>query len=384
MSSSDVLIIGAGAIGSAVAYYCTQQGLDVTVVEAGKPAGETSSKGEGHVRISDKTLAPEIELAQYSLSLYRDELSEQADYWDYQLRGGVMVSSTDASLESLHSTIAKQRQLGIEVEMLDVQQLRELEPALTAEVAGGALYPDDARLAPPKMVTRLLELAQQTGARLHTQTRVTGFLRDGERVTGVQTSRGDFSAGAVVNAGGPWSGQVAKLAGAYVPVEPRRGYVLVTEATEPRVFHEVSAAEYLDTVSSSEADLQGSAVIEALPSREILLGSSRERMGFSAEGGKAAVDLITRNAQTLFPFLQDVQIVGSRFGFRPYSPDHLPIIGPDAAVEGLWNATGHEGAGAGLAAGSGKLLAQVLSGSPPDLNLAPFSPARFISRGERG
>lgn len=375
--TSDLLIIGAGVIGAAVAYYCTQQGLSVQVVEAGEPAGETSSKGEGHARISDKTLGPEVELGHYTLDLYRGELAEYAHDWQYQPRGGVMTAADETSLAALEAAVEAQRGLGVEAEMLDAEEVRRLEPSIAPDLAGGAYYPDDARLNPPKLVHRLLQLAQQAGASLRTQTRVTEFLRPGDRVTGVKTTREEFSADVVVNAAGPWSAQVAALAGVDLPVEPRRGYVLVTEPLPPRINHEVTAAGYLETVGSSEAELQGSAVVEALPSGEILLGASRERVGFSTEGGDEAKELILRNAMELFPFLKEARITSSRFGFRPYSPDHLPIIGPDPRAPGLWHATGHEGAGVGLGAGTGKLLAQALAGAEPDLDLSPFTPQRF-------
>ena len=91
----------------------------------------------------------------------------------------------------------------------------------------------------------------------------------------------------------------------------------------------------------------------------------------------AAAARLARGAIGLFPMLADVRVMRSYLGFRPYSPDHLPVIGPDPRAPGLWHACGHEGAGIGLSAGTGRLIAQSLCGVEPDLDLAPFAPNRF-------
>ena len=96
----------------------------------------------------------------------------------------------------------------------------------------------------------------------------------------------------------------------------------------------------------------------------------------------SALKQMANNAISLFPFLRDVKIMRHYHGFRPYCPDHLPVIGHDERAPGLWHAAGHEGAGIGLSVGTGKLLAQALSGSVPDLDLAPFAPERFDAHTE--
>ena len=152
---------------------------------------------------------------------------------------------------------------------------------------------------------------------------------------------------------------------------------MVTEPLPPSVFHKVYAAEYVDNVGSSDAGLQCSPVVEGTPAGTILIGSSREKVGFSEETNYTALSTMGRNALSLFPFLKRVKILRHYFGFRPYSPDHLPSIGPDAAVPGLWHATGHEGAGIGLSVGTGKILTQMLTEQPPSIDSAAFAPARF-------
>ncbi len=228
------------------------------------------------------------------------------------------------------------------------------------------------------LTAHLLRLARERGATVSTDTTVTGFVRDGDRVTGVRTSRGTVSAPAVINAAGTWAGEIARLAGVSVPVLPRRGFVLVTEPLPPRTIqHKVYAGEYVANVLSSDQGLQTSPVIEGTDSGTVLIGSSRERVGFDQTVSLRVLAALAVKALALFPMLRSVQVLRSYLGFRPYCPDHLPVIGPDPRAPGLWHASGHEGAGIGLSTGTAKLLIQALTEQPVSLDLMPFAPERF-------
>lgn len=380
-SATDVLVIGAGAVGAAIAFYCVRAGLTVRVIDRGLPGSGTSSRCEGNILISDKDHGAELELSHYSLGLWSGELSEFAHLWEFERKGGIIVASRDSSLVSLRRALAVQREHGIRVEEMDIPALREIEPFVTDQAVGAAHYPDDSQVMPMMVVNHLLAMAQRGGAVVTPHCEVTGLVRDGDRVIGVSTARGEIHAGAVINATGPWAAQIAEMAGSSLPVAPRRGYVMVTEAQPPRVFHKVYAAEYIDNVGTSDSSLQTSPVVESTPAGSILIGSSRERVGFSDALSREALQQMARNAVELFPFLRDVRVLRHYHGFRPYSEDHVPMIGPDAQVRGLWHATGHEGAGIGCSVGTGKLIAQMISGEAPDLDMTPFSPARFAAAG---
>ncbi|GAB3191436.1 NAD(P)/FAD-dependent oxidoreductase [Nesterenkonia suensis] len=376
-TGSDVIVIGAGAVGAAIAYYCTVAGLQVRVVDRDRPGGGTSSRCEGNLLVSDKEHGPELDLANYSLGLWRGELAEFAHLWEFENKGGVIVASRESSMASLQRALLTQREHGIAVEEIDVAQLREHEPHIAPQAVGAAFYPDDCQVMPMLLVAHLLRMARERGAAVHSETPVTGFLSQGETITGVRTPVGDFAADVVINAAGPWAAELAAAAGVHVPVQPRRGHVLVTEPLPPRVFHKVYAAEYIDDVGSSEDGLQSSPVVESTPAGSILLGSSRERVGFDSTPSVEALRRIATNAAALFPFLSEVTILRHYAGFRPYSPDHVPVIGPDPRAPGLWHACGHEGAGIGLSVGTGRLLAQAITATSTDLDLGAFAPERF-------
>ncbi|SEB47457.1 NAD(P)/FAD-dependent oxidoreductase [Arthrobacter woluwensis] len=373
----DVLVIGAGVIGAATAYFAAKAGLSVTIVDQGLPASGTSSACEGNILVSDKELGPELELTRYSLSVWKGELAEHRHLWEFEAKGGIIVASRPSSLESLHRVMSVQRGFGVAVEELDPAALRRAEPHITPDALGGAYYPEDSQVQPMLVAAHLVRLATEAGAVFHAGATVTGMMRDGDRVTGVRTTRGDFAAGNVVNCTGTWAGEIGALAGVNVPVMPRRGFVMVTEPLPPMVHHKVYAAEYIDNVGSSDAGLQASPVVEGTPGGTILIGSTRERVGFDRTVSTEALRRLAQNATGLFPFLAGVRAIRHYHGFRPYCPDHLPVIGHDDRAPGLWHAAGHEGAGIGLSVGTGKLLSQALSGRAPDLDLTPFAPARF-------
>ena len=170
---------------------------------------------------------------------------------------------------------------------------------------------------------------------------------------------------------------MAELAGVQLPILPRRGFVLVTEPLPLTIHHKVYAGEYVANVLSSDEGLQTSPVVEGTASGTVLIGSSRERVGFDRTVSLQVLAQMAAKAVALFPLLGSVKVIRSYLGFRPYCPDHLPVIGHDPRAPGLWYASGHEGAGIGLAVGTAKLLIQALLGKPTDLDLSDFRPELF-------
>ncbi|HEX5829031.1 MAG TPA: FAD-dependent oxidoreductase [Candidatus Limnocylindrales bacterium] len=380
--SPDVIVIGAGIIGAACAHALTSAGLRVAVVERGGIASGTTSGGEGNILVSDKEPGPELELALLSARLWAvlaDDLG--ADTLEYEPKGGVVVAKAPETLGPLAGLVAQQRAAGVQVERVLAGGLRDLEPNLARDVAGGAWYPQDSQVQPMLATASLLARARANGATLHPGTSVTGFTRDAAgEVTGVRTDSPEtpsLDAPWVINAAGSWAGEVGALAGAPIPIMPRRGFILVTEPLPRVVRHKVYTAEYVANVASSDAGLETSVVIEGTRGGTVLIGASRERVGFDRSFSLPVLRRLATQAIGVFPFLADVSLLRSYLGFRPYCPDHLPVIGEDPRAPGLIHAAGHEGAGIGLAAATAHLLTQHVTGRPTDLDLTPFRPDRF-------
>ncbi|GGP77022.1 NAD(P)/FAD-dependent oxidoreductase [Streptomyces calvus] len=371
----DVVVVGAGMTGAACALYAARAGLSVTVVDRGPVAGGTTGAGEGNLLVSDKAPGPELQLALLSLGLWAETAKELGAAVEYEAKGGLVVARTPEALDSLRAFAAAQRAAGVTADPVTADGLHDLEPRLAPGLAGGVHYPQDAQVMPALAAAHLL---RASGARLLTGREVTRVLRaPGGAVRGVRTDRGDVQAPAVVNAAGTWGGELAARAGVLLPVLPRRGFVLVTEPLPPRIRHKVYAADYVADVASDSAALQTSPVVEGTAAGPVLIGASRERVGFDRSLSLPAVRALAAGATALFPFLSGVRALRTYAGFRPYLPDHLPAIGPDPRAPGLYHACGHEGAGIGLATGTGLLIAQSLTGRTPALDLTPFRPDRF-------
>ncbi|MET9972781.1 FAD-dependent oxidoreductase, partial [Streptomyces sp. NPDC006356] len=259
----DVLVIGAGIVGAACAYYCTAAGLRVAVVERGAIGSGTTSACEGNILVSDKEPGPELDLALLSSRLWQEiaeDLGRSAI--EYEAKGGVVVAGSRATAEGLRHLTAKQRTAGVDAADIGADELFELEPNVTREAVGGAFYAQDAQVQPTLAAARLLRRARLRGATVHVGTGVTGFVRDKRgAVTGVRTDSADIPvlhARWVINAAGTWAGQLSELAGAPVPVLPRKGFILVTEPLPRVVRHKVYTAEYVANVASSDAGLETS------------------------------------------------------------------------------------------------------------------------------
>ncbi|MBF9068684.1 FAD-binding oxidoreductase [Streptacidiphilus sp. NEAU-YB345] len=349
--------------------------MRVAVVDRGPVAGGTTGAGEGNLLVSDKTPGPELDLALASARLWRglaDQLGARAV--EYEPKGGLVVASDAQALGALRELAEGQRKAGVAAESVPAERLRELEPQLAPELAGGVHYPQDAQVQPALAAATLLRRARHTG-------RVD--LLTGTEVLGLSTGRvltdrhGTLHCDAVVNAAGTWGGEVAALAGSVLPVRPRRGFVLVTEPLPPLVRHKVYAADYVADVASGSAGLESSAVVEGTAAGPVLIGATRERVGFDRLLSVPALARLAAQATALFPALASVRAIRAYRGFRPYLPDHLPAIGRDAVHPWLFHACGHEGAGIGLAPATGLLIAQLVRGETPFLDPSPFDPARF-------
>jgi glycine/D-amino acid oxidase-like deaminating enzyme len=371
---ADVVVVGAGIVGAACAEALTAAGVRVVVVDSGAPAGGTTAAGEGNILVSDKEPGPELDLAiasrrEWPAVLAR--LPETVADVEWESKGGLVVATTDP--KPLEDFAAAQREAGVDAQVITPADAFELEPLLTRAVTAGVYYPEDAQLQPVLAATALLAAVRAGGGEVRAGVTALSVRRSAAgRVVGLETDAGVIRCSAVLNACGPWAGSFSKSAGGPIQVLPRRGMILVTAPLPECVRHKVYDADYVGAVGSGEADLQTSTVVESTRAGTVLIGSSRERIGFDDTIRVRVLRELARKAIGLFPFLGDVPVMRAYGGFRPYAPDHLPVIGPDPRIEGLWHATGHEGAGIGLAASTGRLITELFLGLDPHVDPNPF------------
>ncbi|WP_035737804.1 FAD-dependent oxidoreductase [Glycomyces arizonensis] len=380
MESADVVVIGAGIIGAACAEALSAAGVRVIVVDRGAPASATTASGEGNVLVSDKEPGPQLELAVASrrrwpvlLDELRELIGPRLASVEWEVKGGLAVATTAEAVGPLAALTAAQRASGVEVEDLDADRARELEPHLTEQITAVSHFPDDAQLQPVLATAALLAALRARGGEIHSGVTVDGIATDRSgAVVGARTGADAIPCRAVVNACGPWAGHFSATIGAPIDVLPRRGMVLVTAPLPRFVGRKVYDAGYVDAVASPEADLRTSAVVESTAAGTVLIGSSRRRTAFDDDLDVAVLRCLARGAIGLFPKLAGVPVMRAYGGFRPYTPDRLPVIGEDPRMPGLWHATGHEGAGIGLAAATGRLLADLFTGREPVVDPGPF------------
>jgi len=363
----DVVVIGAGVIGAACAYELAKRGLGVVVVEQGRGPQGASVACDGFVFLQSKSPGPSLALAQRSRRLF-DGLSEELGAeLDFSPTGGLILARTEEEGAFLRDRTETLSAAGVEVQLLPGPAVREMEPHVTRQVVAASHCALDAQVDPLKLVHAYLARGRALGVDVMTQARVTGIDAGpgGYRLTcGGRTA----TARHVVIAAGAWSAEVGALLGLSIPVRPRRGQLVVTEPAPALLSRPVMTADYLMAKSAGGAAAQESpgVSIEQTCGGTLLLGSTREFVGFDTRTTRDALGSIVARASAVLPPVAKLAIIRSYAGLRPYCDLGRPIIGPVPGREGLFVATGHEGDGIALAPITGRLVAEWVMGRRPE------------------
>ncbi|HMB03788.1 MAG TPA: glycine oxidase ThiO [Isosphaeraceae bacterium] len=370
--SSDVLVVGGGAIGGALAWALARRGLTVTMVEAGR-IGRGASRAAAGVLAPDRSAEtpPALAvLAADSLALWPDWLAELEERAETRLnfrKDGLLHLWVDPGAPHLPPdlTVAPPPLGAGSSRRLDADEVRALEPALTGPIAGAILSPDDAQVDNPRLAPALIRAATALGMRVRTEAPVLALLGSGGRCTGVRTARGDaIAAGAVILAAGAWSGPLAAASGLSLPMEPWRGQMLAFDAVARPLRHIVSCGEL---------------VLVPRPHGPLVVGTTLEEVGFDARATLAGLHQILARAARIVPGLGDLPLVRAWAGLRPGTPDLLPYLGPVPGWEGLFAATGHGRKGIILAPITGELMARLILENDLDPRLIPCLPSRVAA-----
>lgn len=366
----DVIVVGAGIIGTAVAWRCSQRGLRVTVVDA------EGRRGAWHAAAG--LLAPITELHYAETDLLRLNLTSLARYQPfvdeltditgmptgYRECGTLAVAWDGADLRALQDIHAFGAGLGMNASMLHARDLRAVEPALAAGLPGGLLATDDHQVDPRLLHSALTAAATRGGVQFRTgQARID--IRN-ERAAGVTLDGSDvLSSQTVVLAAGAWSAQA--LPAEFAPhVRPVKGQTLRLRLPgEPRLSHNLRA-----TVKGSPVYLVPRA------DGQIVVGASSEDVGFDDTSRAGAVYELLRDAQSIFPELGEASLEEITTGLRPGTPDNAPLIGP-SGLEGLIHATGHYRNGVLLSPVTADAVAELLTTGAMSEQLEPFTPTRM-------
>lgn len=384
-TSADVIVVGGGIIGMAISYYAAKQGMDVLLLERGELGGGTSSRCDGNILAIDKDPGFDSRMSLQSQLLVRDLARELDEPFEYRAPGSILVCENDAEMEAAGQWVDRQRAAGLSFRLLDRGDLRGEWRHMADDLPGGLECATDSTVNPVHLTYALAATARRLGARFAEHTSVVSLMTDPRQgIRGVETDGGPIYAPKVVVAAGIWSKAIARTAGVEIPVEPRKGHILVSSRTANIGLRKVMEFGYLMSKFGSRRQVDAAAerygvafVFEPTASQNFLIGSSRQFVGFDLRVDPQVVRQIARRAIRFFPAMRDVPVIRTYAGLRPWTPDHLPIVSEVEEVPGLLIAAGHEGDGISLAAVTGKLVAELLGGSPTCLPIEPLRYDRF-------
>jgi glycine/D-amino acid oxidase-like deaminating enzyme len=377
---ADVVVIGGGIIGCSCAYYLARAGLKVHLVEKGS-VGAGASKTCMSMIMTWKQPEIHMKLARASNRLFQELAAELPVDIEYRRTGSLAIVEQDSGLETFGESIRSLRESGVDCRLVGHDELVEMEPHVAPTVAGAGFFSEDAQVNPIYATHGLALGAAEHGAVIQPFAEVTGIelSTDHSAVVAVETTKGRIATEHVVNAAGAWSAEIARMVGLDVPVTPRKGHLIVT-APVPDSFLNCKillSAGYMDSLKPS-SDVTLSAGVQQVCNGNLLLGTSRQFVGFDTSIEPRVVEMITSHCLALVPALSETQALRAWTGLRPHTPDLLPILGPVDSVQGLHMACGHEGLGLTEGPITGRLIAQTIAGEVPDLPLDELSWSRFI------
>ena len=414
---SRILVVGGGVVGLCVAHACAAKGHEVVVVERGAPERDgcsfanagmivpshfvpLASPGMVGVALRYMTDAESpfhlkarasLDLLRWgwhfvractpahvarSAPLLRDlHLASRACYAEWAARWGnpfefvesgmlVLCNSEHALAEE--SEVARlARELAVPAEVLTPADVAKLEPGVRLTIAGAIHFPRDARVAPARLMAALRRETQRLGVDLRHGVEVRGFRVHGPRIDAVETSDGVHAADAFVLCAGIWSSQLASTLGLSLPMQSGKGYSLTLE--QPAVTMQRCAI--LSEARAAVTPMGGA----------LRFGGTMEITGVDERVEPARIRGLVKSIGAYFPDVGATQLANAavRTGLRPCSPDGLPYVGRFRRFANLAAATGHAMMGVSLAPITGRLVAQVLSGEAPDLDIAALSPDRY-------
>lgn len=362
----DIAIIGAGIVGAACAAECAREGLRVVVIEANILGGGATAAGMGHIVVMDDSEA-QFALTRYSQILWQALIDEMPADGEYDNCGTLWVAADDEEMQEVKRKEMFYSERGVAVEVLDNQSLYEAEPNLRKGLAGGLRIPQDSVIYPPCAARFLIEQAQQHGAELRTGKAVIEIRQDGLKLS----DGAIVAAKTIVNAAGAWSPELTRG----IEVQKRKGHLVITDRYPNFARHQLVELGYLKSAHSVSSE---SVAFNLQPRKtgQMLIGSSRQ---FGVDDSKVDPHILKRmlaRAQEYMPKLAGLSAIRVWTGFRPATPDNLPLIGRSAEQENLYLATGHEGLGITTSLGTAKLLVDQLLNRPPAIPAEPYLPTR--------
>ena len=370
-SNPDVVIVGGGVIGLSIARALALRGVrNLIVIERAMLGREATTAAAG-------ILAPQAEadaaddffsLACRSRDMYPDfvdKLREETGI-DVELdrTGTIYIALSQADDNELERRYKWQTRAGLEVQKLSGEETHLFEPCISEAATLALRFPEDIQIENRRLLAALIESNRRLGVGLWIGTNVNQITTDGDKISGLQTSRGPISTPLVVLAAGAWTSSIP-IAGRALPkvgVVPVRGQMICLRTSSPITRHVIYSSRGY--------------IVPRLDGR-LLAGSTSEPVGFDKRVTASGIQRILKNALEIAPRVADLQVTDSWAGLRPKAADGLPVLGPCAEIDGLFYATGHYRNGILLAPITGELLSEAIIDRTSSPLIETFTPNRF-------
>jgi len=411
---NEIIVIGGGVIGVCIAYYLAAEKYDVTLVEKNQICSGSSHGNAGLISCANpipmaepgvikkglrwmldaegpfyikprldlellrwvlgfraackekqmhRTIDVTLAMRKISKQLSAELTTEDKLSFGWQNKGRMLVYQKEDSLKDGVETLNFLAQYGVSGKILDGQGVREMDPNLQSSVVGGIYYPDYEHVLPERYVNGMAHLAENRGAALKTETEVIGFETAGKRITRVVTTRGDFHPDQVVLAAGSWSPVVVKDLGLKIPIQPAKGYSITVKRTPGCSIIPLSLADHKVAVTPMGEQLRFS--------------SNLELVGYDASINRRRIAAARRAVNRYLAGIDELELIQIWSGFRPNTPDTMPIIERNQTYDNLVLATGHDMLGMTHSLITGKLVSEIIDGKKPSVDLEPFRLGRF-------
>jgi D-hydroxyproline dehydrogenase subunit beta len=362
--TADAIVVGAGIVGAACAEALAADGMRVAVLESDFPGAGTTAAGMGHLVAMDDSEA-QLALTAYSNRLWKERAESLPAACELDPCGTLWVAEDAEERLGLEEKRQRYARHGIASEIVSADALERLEPNLRPGLGGALRVPGDSVLYPPAAARTLLARAVSLGA---VRERATVRRLGGREV---ETSTETWRAEVVVNAAGARAPELTPG----LPIAPRKGHLVITDRYPGFCRHQVVEMGYLKSAHTMTAE---SVAFNVQPraTGQLLIGSSRELAGWDGSVNGAIVGRMLARAIAFMPGLRKLSAIRTWTGFRPATPDKLPLIGKWNRGEAVWIAAGHEGLGITTSVATARILADLVAGRAPAIDPAPFDPNR--------
>ncbi len=414
--AQHIIVVGGGVIGLCAAYYGILMGHRVTILERGAPGHDSCSLGNAGMIVPSHLVPlaapgavalglrwmwnsrspfyikprPSLDLAKWGWNFWRaanaahvtrsapllrdlhlasrscyEELAGDNNDFSLVKRGLLMLCRTRHALQEETRNAAQARRLGMPANVLDARQTAELDPGVRMNIVGSVYFPKDCHLVPDRFLNNLTRRLETQATTFNWGAEVTGWRTNGTRIECVRTTLGNFSADQYVLAGGAWSQAIGRDLRLNLPIQAGKGYSLTLQGPRrmPSICSILSEARVAVTPMDSS----------------LRFGGTMEFAGLDQSISTSRVEAIIAAAHDYFPEFvpADFQEIKPWSGLRPCTPDGLPYLGRTRHYSNLVIATGHAMMGMSLGPITGKLVAQMLSGDKPEIDIALLDPDRY-------